>query len=208
MRIALLSDIHGHFGALERAWRQALKVSDRIACLGDLVDGGGQDDECAAFVREAGIPCVAGNHDRMRAATNEPPLRRENLRFLGALPRSLMLGELLLVHDNPLAIEEAGLFWLWRYVETPEAAREVFAEAEFFRAKSAIAAIGHSHLPGAFSPEGAAAFEHGKPLALDPRLPWLLNPGSVGAPIFPRLPTFGVFDAERREFALYLVPGE
>lgn len=63
MKILLISDIHSNIRALE-AVLKAEQGSDQIYCTGDLVDVGFHAQEVVECVREAGVICVQGNHDR------------------------------------------------------------------------------------------------------------------------------------------------
>ena len=63
MRLLILSDIHANATALEAVRRDAGPV-DAIYCAGDYVDYGTDPHEAIAWVREHGVRCVVGNHDR------------------------------------------------------------------------------------------------------------------------------------------------
>lgn len=63
MRILVLADIHANIACL-RAIERAAGPVDRIVCAGDYVDYGTDPHEAIAWVREHGVLCVAGNHDR------------------------------------------------------------------------------------------------------------------------------------------------
>jgi hypothetical protein len=64
MRIAIISDIHGHGLALETALSAIRKESpDQIVCLGDAIQGGPQPSEVVAILRDLGCPVVMGNAD-------------------------------------------------------------------------------------------------------------------------------------------------
>src|SRR5690606_41890769 len=63
-RIAIISDIHGNYHALEAV----LDAIDRdritkIVCCGDIVGYGARPNECVEKIRERNIPVIAGNHD-------------------------------------------------------------------------------------------------------------------------------------------------
>src|SRR5262245_169282 len=64
MRVAVISDIHGNFHALETVLA-ALdgEETDALWCLGDLVGYGPLPNECAAAVAGRADLCLAGNHD-------------------------------------------------------------------------------------------------------------------------------------------------
>lgn len=62
MKTLILSDVHSNIYALEAIWDKE-RDSDRVVCLGDLVDYGPFPNEVLAWVRMHEIPCVQGNHD-------------------------------------------------------------------------------------------------------------------------------------------------
>jgi predicted phosphodiesterase len=64
MKIAVISDIHGHRLALETALTAIRKETpDQIVCLGDAVQGGPQPKEVVAILRDLACPVVMGNAD-------------------------------------------------------------------------------------------------------------------------------------------------
>jgi len=64
MRVALISDIHANFIALETVLADIVREGiDQTVFLGDLVTLGPQPKEVAARLRELNCPCVMGNHD-------------------------------------------------------------------------------------------------------------------------------------------------
>jgi len=65
MKIGLLADMHGDFDGFQHA----LRIFERegvthILCAGDVADRGPGADQIVPILRERGIICVAGNHDR------------------------------------------------------------------------------------------------------------------------------------------------
>jgi putative phosphoesterase len=64
MRIALISDIHGNFVALQTVLAdiETARV-DQIVCLGDVAANGPQPREVIEKLRELGCPIVRGNTD-------------------------------------------------------------------------------------------------------------------------------------------------
>lgn len=64
-RIAIISDIHGNLPALRAVLDDIEKEykTDKIFCLGDLVDAVPWHNEVINIIRERGIPTVMGNHD-------------------------------------------------------------------------------------------------------------------------------------------------
>jgi len=64
MKIAVISDIHSNFFALETAYQEILSCNvDEIYCLGDIIGYGPQPRECVDFIIQHKIRSVLGNHD-------------------------------------------------------------------------------------------------------------------------------------------------
>jgi predicted phosphodiesterase len=64
MRIALISDIHGHATGLDAVLNDiAGQAVDTIVCLGDVATIGPQPREVVSRLRRLGCPVVMGNHD-------------------------------------------------------------------------------------------------------------------------------------------------
>jgi predicted phosphodiesterase len=64
MKIAVISDIHGNYLALDAALAD-IRVAqvDQIVCLGDAIQGGAQPTQVVARLRELACPTVMGNAD-------------------------------------------------------------------------------------------------------------------------------------------------
>jgi predicted phosphodiesterase len=98
MRTALISDIHGNYAGLMAVLADIETQScDRILCLGDLVDGGEDNDEVATYFRENGILTIQGNHDRNPNALLSP----ENHEYLQRLPETIVEGDVIYSHEVP-----------------------------------------------------------------------------------------------------------
>ncbi len=64
MRIALISDIHGHLPPLENVLADIERQgADQIVCLGDVCALGPQPRQVLALLKELDCLCVMGNHD-------------------------------------------------------------------------------------------------------------------------------------------------
>ena len=84
MKIALLSDIHANWQALEAVMRDCPKVDETI-CLGDVVGYGGDPKKCVDEVTSQGWLTLVGNHDR---ACTDPEILEDYLSpALRARPR-------------------------------------------------------------------------------------------------------------------------
>lgn len=71
MRVALISDIHGNYVALEAvlADMQTAHI-DQVICLGDVATLGPQPCEVVARLKALECPCVMGNHDARLLSTD------------------------------------------------------------------------------------------------------------------------------------------
>ena len=70
MRIALIADIHANLPALEAVLRDIRRKHspDRIISLGDQINLGPCPRETMALLRENGVTCLHGNHERYMLA--------------------------------------------------------------------------------------------------------------------------------------------
>ncbi len=145
--IALISDIHGNFVALE----QVLKAIDdlginEIYCLGDIVGYYPQVNEVCDELRRRDVKCLTGNHDWYMLADSFCPrsqtvndtigyqkkiIKPENLAWLQSLPAHLEYNGLSMVHGG----------WTDPIDEYVEPSAEYFAKVggKFF-------ASGHKHM--------------------------------------------------------------
>ncbi|HAE41222.1 MAG TPA: hypothetical protein DCG57_21700 [Candidatus Riflebacteria bacterium] len=65
MKIAVISDIHGNFVALEAVLKDVKERGcDRLVCLGDLATLGPQPVQVLEAVMEENCDCIMGNHDQ------------------------------------------------------------------------------------------------------------------------------------------------
>jgi predicted phosphodiesterase len=192
MRLALISDIHGNFPALETVLAACDESSvDAIWCLGDVVGYGANPDECTRTVSERCETSLVGNHDlavlgELEVSAFSPAAAAavewtrancapETIEYLSGLSPSDESREVGLYHASPRDP-------VWEYVLYMDQA------AECLRVQSArVSLIGHSHVALFFhAPEGdeelrGSHAESGTRLEIGSGR-WLLNPGSVGQP--------------------------
>jgi predicted phosphodiesterase len=77
MRLAIISDIHGNFEALQRVLEDIGQAgADRIVCLGDNIGYGPEPEEVVNELRRLEVPCLMGNHEK--ALTSSAYLKRLN----------------------------------------------------------------------------------------------------------------------------------
>jgi diadenosine tetraphosphatase ApaH/serine/threonine PP2A family protein phosphatase len=189
-RVAVISDVHGNWHALEAVLEDVEQEGpDELWCLGDLVGYGPRPNPCCAAVERRASICLAGNHDlgvlgeidleefsgdAVAAARWTRGVLAEGSRsFLESLRPQGEREGVELFHASPRDP-------VWEYVLSADVAR-----AAFELTRSPLVLVGHSHVPLAITLEdevvdgGIAAGGTELPLAPDR---WLLNPGSVGQP--------------------------
>ncbi|WP_054841455.1 metallophosphoesterase family protein [Thermococcus peptonophilus] len=184
MLIALISDIHSNWEALQAVWKE-VKYADVILCMGDLVGYGASPNEVVEFVRkqmeERTLLCVrGGNHDnavafgadwggfnpyaREAVRWHQWVMKSENLEFLRRLPpvRQLFTDDrersYLLIHGSPprAPLDEYLFPWL------PES--EFRSVLNYVRQDDLL--VGHTHISMLKVIDGRR----------------IINPGSVGQP--------------------------
>jgi predicted phosphodiesterase len=181
MRIALISDIHGHRFRLEQVFADldARGGADRILCLGDCCFGGPQPVATLHLLRQRCHAWLLGNHDlelidpqryaasggwiREQLDRNLSELSPDDLAFLRSWPLSVRLGlpgggDLLAFH----ALPEDPDFPLAQDVPMPEFAGRLAGHP------ARIHAAGHTHVQCMRQfPDGGL----------------FINPGSVSIPL-------------------------
>ena len=189
MRVAVISDVHANYHALEAVLEQidAARV-DAVWCLGDTVGYGPRPNECCETVEARADRCLVGNHDLVvlgelsvtdfndeaaaAAVWTVEVLTPESRTFLESLEPS---GEV----DGVDLFHASARDPIWEYVLTEEAARGTFELAD-----APLILVGHSHVALALAYDGGdvagGLATAGAEVELKGR--WLLNPGSVGQP--------------------------
>jgi putative phosphoesterase len=152
MRLGLIGDIHADVRALEDALRHldALGVAC-ILCAGDLVGYGAEPDEAVALVRDRGIPCIRGNHDRWALERRQvlgprgwQPARLDDdtWAFLEGLPAAMAVevgGRRLAVHHGAPG---SDLEYVTPYKPLPASV------VDFWAGPGAdVLVLGHTHIP-------------------------------------------------------------
>jgi diadenosine tetraphosphatase ApaH/serine/threonine PP2A family protein phosphatase len=197
---AIISDIHANAEALEAVLADIRQRGiDRILCLGDVVGYGPDTLACLDLVRENCEITLCGNHDQaiMLEPTNfnlgaerasywtrkrledEPDvdLRNARWRFLGRLPIKHVEGNMLFVHASPRRPVNEYIF--------PD---DVFTNptkiANIFERVEGVCFVGHTHVPGVFTPDPdfyePEEFNYASDLGNGERR--IFNVGSVGQP--------------------------
>jgi predicted phosphodiesterase len=195
-KIAIISDIHSNFEALERCLSFAQEQDiQKYAFLGDLVGYNADPVAVVASVRsivEQGHGfALLGNHDEaifkqeglnfnqdaMTAIEwTRQQLSAEDFNFLKNLPRTKVEDQVFFAHSTPFEPEQ------WHYVQHPQQARRC---AEF--SKKPYTILGHVHDSAVFYELPSQQFHLLKP---HPDLPvkilnrrkWVITVGSAGQP--------------------------
>jgi predicted phosphodiesterase len=187
MRVAVVSDIHGNFTALEAVLADVDGDGvDELWCLGDVVGYGAQPNECCATVAQRAAVCLAGNHDLavrgtidlaefsgdagVAASWTSEVLDAESRTFLNGLAPSGERERVGLFHGSPRDP-------VWEYVLTEET-----AEGALEAAPQSLVLVGHSHVPLAVRDDLTGGLAPGGTEQALGDARWVLNPGSVGQP--------------------------
>ncbi len=158
----LLSDVHGNLPALERALEDgASRGASRIAFLGDLLGGPGDEACCRLMMRQAEL-AVFGN----REVRVHMPVPKDVAEWLRRLPASRTLDSALLCHSSPASLfppaitagaaleyRQGRSYWdLFPYVSGGKSLRDA-AQALLDTGLTA-AFFGHTHRQGAWRTVG------------------------------------------------------
>jgi diadenosine tetraphosphatase ApaH/serine/threonine PP2A family protein phosphatase len=189
MRVAVISDVHANYHALEAVLEEiAAAPVDAVWCLGDTVGYGPRPNDCCTAVQQRADLCLVGNHDLVvlgeltvsdfndeaaaAALWTSQVLTQESRTFLESLKPFAEVDGVDLFHASARDP-------VWEYVLTEEAARATLELAD-----SPLVLVGHSHVALALTLEGEEVHgglaSAGAEVELTGR--WLLNPGSVGQP--------------------------
>ena len=179
MRIAVISDVHGNLRALE-AVRADLEqhAPDITVNLGDCVSGPLDAAGAADRLMELSLVTIRGNHDR-QLVDQSPTTMGESDRvafarlsprqraWLGTLPPTVTMGDVLLCHGTP----SSDLEYLLERVTSSGARAATPAEIRerLGSVRQTLVLCGHSHMPRLVDLPGGPA---------------IVNPGSVGLPAF------------------------
>jgi predicted phosphodiesterase len=189
MRVAVISDVHANYSALEAVLAEIdSEEIDAVWCLGDTVGYGPRPNECCEVVEKRADHCLVGNHDLVvlgeidvgdfnddaaTVADWTSELLTESARsFLAGLTPSAQIAGVDLFHASARDP-------VWEYVLTEEA-----ATATLELTSAPLVLVGHSHVALAITMDGGDVLgglaPAGSRVELSGR--WLLNPGSVGQP--------------------------
>ncbi len=193
MRYLVLSDVHSNWEALEAVLHDATGDYDQVICCGDLVGYGADPNRVTEWIRSHAQAVVRGNHDKACSGLEDPGwfnasarlaaewtaarLTTENLHYLRALPRGpLQVADFQIFHGSPTDEDEYLIF-----ARAADVVPHLTTLVSFF---------GHTHWQGGFAFYGGSTrrlarvpdYATRTPVALEPNVFYLINPGSVGQP--------------------------
>jgi predicted phosphodiesterase len=214
MRVAVISDVHAKYHALEDVLRDVdADGVDAVWCLGDTVGYGPRPNECCDVIRERSDHCLVGNHDLVVLGELDLGDFNEEAAAAARWTADVLTDE---SGDFLQRLEPSGHFHgvdlfhasardpVWEYVLSEEAAR-----ATLELAAAPLILVGHSHVALAIAQDGAEVVGGLAPGGTQVELQghWLLNPGSVGQPRDgdPRA-AWLLLDLDRRFAAFHRVP--
>lgn len=207
MKIALIADIHGNYKALVDVFEKIKLLADNIMCLGDITNGGDENDLCIEFLRNHHILCIYGGHDWACMKSHYPRIKQENMAFLESLPETIEIEGIFMVHDNPLEKARQGK-GMWHYgsgIKEHFQASIVFQECPLFKDRPRIVVVSHTHKPAVFSSKEEIQVVPSKTIYLSKNESYILNPGAVGYTRKTNFATFGVLSTDPLEFTVYEV---
>lgn len=195
MRLAIISDIHSNWEALQAIYRKLhQKGYDQLICLGDVVGYGPDPVRCIDFLIEHDIICLKGNHDAFTADTaqkldwslqenaklmvqwTQSILSTTHLKWLNNLPLHLVIEGINMVHASLECV--SGEYW-------PYVLDQKTAQFHFYLQDTRLAFCGHVHIPLLFTASGGTIkMEMLRRRNLPEKIStkFLVSPGSVGQP--------------------------
>ena len=210
MKVAIFSDVHSDFSALERVVNNATQHGvDSFCCCGDIVDGvSDYPAECIDLLRSLDAVVVQGNHDAVVASVDS--VERYTLRARESIlkTRSLLSDDdLQWLAGLPLTTQCEGFSMVHASMSNPESWNYIYfredAEIELILQESPIVFHGHTHFPkvhGLHSEQGAKTGLpiEGQETALGKNWKYLINVGSVGSlRSKEKRASYLIFDAEK-----------
>lgn len=192
MRLAIISDIHSNFQALQAVLSDIASLEiDEIISLGDNIGYGPQPEEVLCTLKEHNILSVLGNHEhalnnqsyfqRLNPPTqhsldiNRSLMGKESLAYCNTLPTYILSHGGRFVHGCP---PESVTTYLWDPSETRMA-------RIFLSMPENMSFFGHTHILSCYIGQGAQYQKKEvviEKMKLDPDCRYIINPGSVGQP--------------------------
>lgn len=190
MRLGLISDVHGNLAALQVAMAALEREGvTEVLCAGDVVGYGPQPNECIALLAQAGVTCVAGNHDLLALGlldgSRSGALARTTMqwtrRSLGSAEHAFLSALPLVVHRPGLVMAHGSLDDPETYVWPGPLATDELRLMEQRWPSARFLVLGHTHKQAVFGQvHGAHRLRGGSAVRVAGPERFLINPGSVG----------------------------
>lgn len=224
MKLALFSDIHANIQALDACLHHAqTQQAHRFAFLGDLVGYGADPTAVLDRIQHLvsnGAVVLRGNHDDMAvhppstprhqgeatAAWTHAQLSTHHKAFLAALPLTVQLNQVFLVHASAQNPDR------WRYVNDARSAQASLEAATAAAPEVKFVFGGHVHEQTLYykgNGRGLMAFNPtpGVPIPTPSHRQWIATVGSVGQPRDGKPQAmYAVFDMAQKQLTFYRVP--
>jgi predicted phosphodiesterase len=186
MKYAIVADIHANLEALQVVLEDAkAQKCTHHACLGDVVGYNANPKECLDIIRDAGMPCVKGNHDEYCSIESNlegfnphaaeaiqwtrNQLTEEDRDWLRSMKYIRLVASFSIVHatlDGPQR---------WGYVFD-----RLAAAASFTYQNTSVCFFGHTHVPVAFIRDSVVRGGTYSKFKIEPGRKYFINVGSVG----------------------------
>jgi len=192
MKIAIISDIHSNFEALNHVLEGTERI-DEFICLGDIVGYGADPNKCIKKIKNINCRSIGGNHDfavlgklnldwfndeaRTAIFWTSLQLEKDNHDFL------LNLGKKIELKDNIFAVHGSPQNPIIEYILDKNTASLIFDKYIF-----KIYFVGHTHIAGCFSINEENKkidylnFSRGGHIEISKNKRYIINCGSVGQP--------------------------
>lgn len=200
MLYAIFSDIHSNLEGLEAVLREADSTgADALLCCGDIIGYNANPNECVDLVRERGVSCIKGNHERglmeleRGESPNMNPVAMEALEFtmqalsderkdwLYSLPDQLAVEDFCyLFHGSPSHPDE----YIFDSFEAAYAFKSL--EHDYSSPVNQLCFIGHTHICAAYvflsenRRVGEGRVHDGAEFTMKPGAYYMFNTGSCG----------------------------
>jgi len=200
LRYAVLSDIHANLEGLEVVLEKCEQVgADTLVCCGDIIGYNADPNACVELVREKGVRCIQGNHERGlrdleagRTPNMNPTameallftreaLTADNLAWLLSLPEEAEIGGFFRIFHGSPCDPDAYIF------DSFEAAYAFKALVHDYPPPgNLLCFIGHTHVCAAyaFDAESHRVAERGvrggELFSIKPGAHYMFNVGSCG----------------------------
>jgi len=173
VKLGLITDIHEHVEELQCALAEFdRRGTERILCIGDVVETGVRLHETVAVLAERRIPCVWGNHDfglcshpSALASTRRAKYVGPVLDYLATYQPCLEIEDCFLSHVEPWRDlnDVMGLWYFDGFLDTPEKVARSFDAC-----KSRVMFTGHMHRWLVARHDGLMAWDGTTPISLAP----------------------------------------